>query len=359
MALTLSALRSELVHRLGDLRLAIWTTDELSGSLQRAYRMLAQNLHVFWDLAFLENLPAVFSVTTEADRADGFVMFDAGVANYTYADERRMLSDDAHRIGPAQATSPFESADGWLAGVAIGVPIPATAVLPATVVDINRGVWDQRGLNALVPASLSKVDRRYEITAGEVYGFTWQKDGVRTLRKVRVPAAATATYLITGGPWGILRQPTDVSSETITGTWGSPRRIPTLHPIGAAPDGEFWGLPRRPYQDRLGSRNFRAEVWRRGGGLTAETDACELPDRYARYLLDQAQSAAHLRNGPGQSLPLAAYYDARWQRHLARITRRLSRVHTFRQGVLGGDQAPMLAPPPRPSLPWPYGSVVR
>ena len=138
---------------------------------------------------------------------------------------------------------------------------------------------------------------------------------------------------------------------TQAATWGTMRQCNGQHPIGAS----YWGLPRRPYRD---GTNVRVEHARLGRSVTVETDTYELPDRYTAYLRDYALARCLGVNGPGQDRVLAAHYEQRWGRHLARIRRRLDARDRQRTGRLGAD-ASRVGPPPRPRLPWAYGSVVR
>jgi hypothetical protein len=407
MSLTLRQLQGEVSRRLGDSAAAIWPVPEVTSYLQAGYRQIATTLPVFWDVLYLENLPRGFSYTQPWERTylRGPATFDYGVANYTADFERRVAGDERLRYGPANHTSPFEATDGALSRAHATTTIPATADLPATVTALDRVTWDQRGIDALSKRVAEDSDSRYQFTRGEVYGYLWQQDGIRTLRKVRVPAAQADTVTVDGS-MGILRRPTDLSTDTVvlgeeepiggswglprslglggvtgtSGTWGSPRgvysgtvtgtwgvpraqpaftsyfglprRIPGQHPMGA----ERFGLPRRPYLERT---NVRVEHYRQGATFTALTDVCELPDRYALYLRDYAQARCYAREGPGHDPTLAAHFDQRWARGLARILRRVQTVTRERVTVLGGDGAPMMRRPPRPQLPWAYGSRVR
>lgn len=345
------------LRRLGDLGGTVWSLTEAEGHVQRGYDDLGTQFRVFWDQVYLENLPRGFSHTETweqvyIDRNPG--LFDYGQANYTMDDERGMFGtdrDERTQVGPANHTSPFEATDGLLSDAGASTAISATTDVPKTLTAIERVTWDDQTTEALRPRTQSRLDSRYELTKGEVYGFMWQKDGIRTLRKVRVPAESCATYTITGG-FGILRKPTDISGDTVTGTWGVPRRIPGMHPIGT----ESFGFPRRPYQE---TRNVRVEHYRRGRVLDNHVDECELPTRYALYLRDYACWQLLNRKGPGQDVQLAAHFKARWDRGITRLQSRITRMNRERAGVLGDRNRLGVAPPPTPSLPWNYGQVVR
>jgi hypothetical protein len=381
MSVSRHALRTQVLTRLGDLAQQIWTATEVELHLADAYKAIAQVCGVFYDWTYLENLPATFSYTAPWEKAwlDEVGGFDAGCANFTAEIDRQALGDGRDRRGPANATSPFEVTDGWQASVGASMAIPATADLPTTLTAIRRVTWDNRGIDALEARRMSRSDARYEITTGEVYGYIWQKDGIRTLRKVRVPAAPADSVQVTGsGSWGILREPVDLSTDRATPrawstpgfdaggfaadafytdrfdgvVWGVPRRIPGEHPLG--PD--YQGLPRRPFRE---GKNVRVEIARQGRAVTRDTDVWELPDRYTCYLRDYAMARCLARNGPGQDVTLAAHFQDRWQRAVARVTRRMQTVDTEHVSVMGGDARPLTRRPPRPSPPWPYGAEVR
>jgi hypothetical protein len=370
---TLGTIVAETLKGLGDPGAGVWTVEEIAGYVREGYQQLALQGRVFLDALYAENLPAGFSVTAAVDEADADFQF--GVANYTFDDERRLVTPERSAVGWANYTSPCEATGGWLDDCGAATTIRATTELPATVTEIARGTWDERTMTALDGRAIARTDTRYEITRGEVYGFLWRKDGVRTLRKVRVPAAAAATVTAEGS-WGGLRDPADLSDETVvpeTGpvgfqanafsdafftdpthvaVRGLPRQIPGEHPIGP----ESFGAPRRPYRDRT---NVRIEHWRHGRALTAAADVCELPDRYARYLRDYARAQALRRPGAGYNAELAAHYETRWNRGLARVTRRQQAVERERVGVLGGPPSGFGRRPPRARLPWQFGARVR
>ncbi len=233
MSVTLTALCTDVLGRLGDLEQQIWTTPEVTVHLQNAYETIAQR-QVFFDWVYLENLPTGFSYTALWENAYGYVAFDWGVANYTLDDERILFAtafgaDERQRLGPGGYTCPVEATDGWLADAGASTAISATVDVPRPVVRLDRVTWDQRGIDALSPQLMRGVDSRFQVTAGEVYGFMWRVDGVRTFRKVRVPAAQAATVTVNGS-WGILRDPTDLSGDPVVGSAVLPTRFTHTQP---------------------------------------------------------------------------------------------------------------------------------
>lgn len=352
--MTLGELRTQVLARLGDPAGAIWSVAEVDGLLHTACDAIAMQCELFWDWTYLENLPPSFSYTAAFER-DYLpeAGFNTGRATFSSEFERRLCPDVDERdmVGPGVCTSPFEATEGFLAAIGGPNDIPATAELPKTVTALSRVTWDARTIDAVDPRPVSLADARYELTPGEVRAYTYQKDGVRTLRKIRVPAAMAAVVTVNGS-WGGMRQVTDLSTDAVTGTWGLPRRIPGHHPIGT----ELFGLPRRPY---LEGTNVRVEHFRTGRPLLVPQDVCELPDRYALYLRDYVQAVCLEHAGPGQDVALAQFYRARWTRHLARLTKRVTLVDHEHAAVMGGTDTPLTRRPPVARLPWQYAERVR
>ncbi|HYE89032.1 MAG TPA: hypothetical protein VEA16_21930, partial [Vicinamibacterales bacterium] len=149
-----------------------WTATEIDGYLRQAYREIARAARCFWDMAYLENLPAGFSYTApfEADylaEIDGGI--DYGRANFTYSDERALMGDlldQGDRVGPANHTCPIEATDAWLSDCAASTAIPATADLPASCVAIDRPLWDRAAIGVMTPLDAERRDSRYETTEG-------------------------------------------------------------------------------------------------------------------------------------------------------------------------------------------------
>lgn len=338
----LKALRTDVYRHLGDPDHAVWDDLEIDLYLQQGLRELSTSIPLFWDWTYPENVPRGFSYTAEWEKRDGFVDFDYGHANYTLPDERRLLGDELDRVGPGNHTSPFEIA--FLDDAGASTAIPATATLPDSLTEISRVLWDQQAIDAYDHGTLMRADSRYELTTGEVFGYVWRKDGVRTLRKVRVPADLADTHTIEGG-FGILRVPTEISTDTVSGTFGVPRRIAGQHPLGSS---NGFGIPRRPYRE---GSNVRVEHWRLGS-------LDELPARYRDYLREYALFRCLDRAGPGQDRKLAVWHLVRWNRGLKRIRDRLGRYLASRIGRFG-EAAPVTTRPPRPRLPWQYGQRVR
>lgn len=358
---TFGQLIDETMTLAGDPDGAIWPRDDVRGHVVQGYKIVADKFPIFFDWTYAENLPAGWSVSQPWEllqlgsiAGGAAATFNYGVANFTAEFERRagrsIGFDERDRFGPANHTSPFEATDGLLSRAGASTDIPAVAELPKELTKLDRVTWDQRGLDPLEPRTFSRMDSRYEITKGEVYAYMWQKDGVRSLRKVRVPAAQCDTYVVEGS-WGIVRTIGDITTDTPTGSWGVPRIIEGQHPIG--PD--QWGLPRRFYRE---GKNVRVEMFRLGRPYENDFTVCELPPRYADYLKNYALSHLYGIPGPGYDAVLEDHYTKRFERDLKRIETRVQHVDREHVTVMGAGR-PNVTGPPRPKMPWPFGSRVR
>lgn len=348
----LNNLVERVLHRLGDSAQKIWTSEEIESYVERGAKELAVTARLVWDQVYLECFPPSFNHTGDFEVAYITDSWDFGRGNYTYDDEAPLLdaifeSDELRR---ANHTSP----DDLFFMEAVGASMIGEAVvqLPDDLTDVDRVTWDNRPIDAATHRRAEAHDSRYELTSGEVYAYTYGKDGPRALRRIRVPSSEADTYYHSG-TWGIARDIDDVTSEGVTGTWGIPRQLQGWHPMG---DTEGWGTPRRFYQD---GKNMRVEFYR-VSQIEDDYSGSELPDRYFLYLGDFAQWRALKRNGPGQNYPLAGIYEQRWKRNLARVQGRINRKWKAKTHVLGEIQSQRgKTGPPLAKLPWNYGSTVR
>lgn len=359
----LSNLCSRVLHRLGDSDQKIWDEDEIDSYILQAALEMATVTRLVWDRVYLENVPPGFSQTN--------------------AWEEGLLEHEFH-YGTAAVTAEWELEEGDRAGLwhadgvtwgthtspgdlhnydALGyAKMKGTAILPRTLVEIERSTWDERTMEALSTRDLIENDSRFQITEGEVLGYTWRQDGNRIYRKYRVPAEMAWLVEHDGG-FGIARNVDAVSEDDgVTGTWGIPRRLSGWHPIGSTVG---FGLPRRFYRDNL---NVKVEHWRKFVARCKMSEAIdgilprlagEIPRRYFLYITDYCQWKALWRNGPGQNYKMGQLYKDRWERNLGRLRSRIVRTNKERLGRLGGNDPSPRSKPPRPRLPWAYGSKVR
>lgn len=362
-ALRLANLCTRVLHRLGDSDRKIWDEPEIDGYLRQAALQIAVMVRLVWDQAYLEDVPPGFHCTSEFERGLLEFGFQYGVASCNheweleYGENAGLWTADDTRF--ANHTSPADLLHIVAAGAYItGEP---TLPVPVPLVEIERAAWDQRTMDAVAPRHMMDWDSRFELTQGEVIAYTWRKDGNRMLRKIRVPNQLP-TLMTTDGTWGIARNVADASLTSMSGTWGIPRRIEGWHPIGSTVG---YGTPRRFYYDQI---NVKIEFWRkfevecRLSNLVdgqIQRYAGELPRRYFMYMADYCQWRALIRQGPGQDYKMAQLYKDRWERNLGRLYERVQRRDQERVYRAGGNDPSPRGKPPRPRLPWQYGSKVR
>jgi hypothetical protein len=183
----------------------------------------------------------------------------------------------------------------WERAAITGFSATGVISVDPKILEIDRVEWEGRVLDPLNPAHLTISDPMYEQNSGNVYGYTWRKDGLMSLRLVN-------------------------------------------RPVSGSPDVEYWRL---------------------GTTVAVAADTFELPGYYARYLQHYALARCYHRQGPGQDHKLGGHYDGRWNRDLARVVKRLSVLDKQRIGRMGGGGGSGGIGPRRPKLPWNYGSVVR
>jgi len=344
VAKTLENLRDEICRRLGDSTHAVWTVDEIDAYAIDGYNRMAELTHCFWDIGYLENLPYSGDHTCawEIDYLSAGDIYQ-GEFKYTESWEIDYINN---ALGPANHVAPWE----WQNSYVTHQYFMATAKLPTDCYQIERATQDYQEVDPIPSARLEKLDSRYELDSGLVSGYLMDKDGIRTLRKYKIPSSVCGYYTV-DGTFGIMRDPSDITSEDIYGQWGIPRRIPDQHPCGPY----SFGLPRRVFKD---DDNFRIEFFRRGRSVSGDYDEFEMPDAYCKHIRFYGMWKALLREGPGQDLELAKHYESRWVIGLGRIGNRKIDVKSNRVGRMGGSVSKS-GRPPRPSLPWNYGRMSR
>lgn len=410
MSKTLADVRAEVLRRLGDTAQQIWTGNEVDAYLQDGYEQLAMTTGIFWETTCFPDDASSFNYTADFEVKDSYV--DSLIlwrANFTCVFERNWI-DNAP--GPANHTSFWEYDNGYVV-TALGrakedlpsdlcqieratwnsrrtVPLDSRELEYAdsryelTTGEVMGYLRDKDGVNTLrkwrVPSAFYAG---YSVTWSRSLAFTRTGFGEESydaelLDRANYTAAFETDYAPSGttGPsnhnhvWeetygyvlttlararaplrGCLRVPTGLSTETVTGQWGTPRRIPGQHPMT-----DQWGLPRRPF---LEANNFRLE-YRRRGRLIGLDRTFELPDRWVKHLRCYALSKALDRQGAGQDKELAAHYGSRFAIGLARVQKRRPMAIRPRSIVMGaGSDSAARVRPPKPKLPWNYGQVVR
>lgn len=350
MAKTLGSEINKVLYRLGDTSQTIWTVDEVRSYIREGYDKLAIMTGCFWDQAYMEDRLTTANLTNdwEVDYLDANQEATWGIFKYTSPDEQDYLEPGEIEMGPTSLNHDWESA--YLDPTFFFYR--ATDTLPEDLYQVDRAVWDWKKIEPVRSVQLENIDRRYWVQNGEVIGYILDKDGLRTFRKWRVPSVQAQEYTITEVSWGIMRSPADISADTVMGTWGIPRRIPSMHPMGNTGG---WGFPRRPFQE---TKNTRIEFSRRGRPLDVDDDEFELPDRYVAYVRHYALWKALERDGDGQDLDYAAHWQGRFLAGVARMLVRKNALAKNQRNEISDARMVNLGKPPLARYPWQYGRVV-
>lgn len=322
----------------------IWTAAELSEYIQEGYNALTLATGCLWATDVAPDYAYAFTHTSafESDYFDaGWRM--AGCAQFTHEFERDYINN---ANGPANHTQHWEYNGGYVETF-IGT---ALVDLPEDLYEIERATWNTKKVEAIRSRHLEGDDSRYELNKGQVEAYTQDKDGLRRLRKWRVPSSPYVPYSLDDEDeiWGVLVQITEIDSDTPIGQWGDFVQVAGEHAFGD-PFGIIVGIYKEP-------NNMRMEYRRRGAELSEEQDF-EIPERYQKYVRHYAEARALEREGPGQDLELASHYQARYEAGVQRMLKRKQAMQFQRKSVLGGG-APRVTNP-RVRLPWQYGEVVR
>lgn len=229
--------------------------------------------------------------------------------------------------------------------------VAAVVDIPEEVYEIERAVWNSIRLEALRSRFLEENDSRYELNRGEVEAYTEDKDGLRKLRKWRVPSVPYVPYPLDDENeiWGVLIDVTDITDEQPIGTWGDFVSIPTQELMG-----DPFGIICAIYKE---TNNVRIEFSRRAFPLSDNQDF-EIPVRAEIYIQHYVMARALEREGEGQDVKLAAYYQSRYEAGVARTLKRKQAVQYQRKYVLGGSSNTGTKKP-LARLPWQFGKIVR
>lgn len=393
---TLKGLRDKVLNRLGDADVQIWTEAEIEGYVKDGYNALCKAGLLLWDLAYLENLPYTGNYNHAWEADIGFytsspIRTRQGRFNVTQPWELTAYRgpDSYEPLLVANHTAPWERLSGELDVT----NIPAVARLPEAYLETDRVTNDFEKISPKRSVELEEeID--YETLKGRVEAYIQDKDGLRNMRKWRVPstaasehdyighygaiAAATDGEAVTAGGMridefartadgaldasdrarmlsvgfslpgsssssasGTFAGLPDLADSPIIGSRGIPVVLPGYFPIGGP-----WGFPVRLIEE---SNNFRVEHFRRGRDL--DDHVFEIPRAYVKYVRHYALYRALGKDGDGQDLKLAEHYKKRYLIGLARIENRKSAIHENRAGIIGDRSPDSTRRPGRPQPP--------
>ncbi len=342
---TQGELIDNVLKRLSDTAEQVWTRPEIARYGNEGLRRLSSDTLCVWDTLFLEDSATTGNYTCDAELQymDGG---DVICAQFSYT-----APSDADYLDPGQLDlGPTNHTHLWETAYLTETYFRAVYQLPEDLAELERATWDYKRIEALRSSELESADSRYQINNGEVLGYLRDKDGWRSFRKWRVPAAAADSFTITGY-LGLIRTPTDVSAETVLGSWGVCRRLPTMHPTRSA---QGFGFPRRPFKD---IRNTKVEHSRHATELENDDSVFEIPERYVKYVRNFVLFRCYERNGLGQDLQLSSFFKQRYDEGVLRIKARMKALNAYRRNIVGETQQSD-GRPPRARLPWQYGRVV-
>lgn len=153
----------------------------------------------------------------------------------------------------------------------------ATYVIPTSYNfhQMDRAEWDYWAVNPFPARQLMAVNGRFETSGQRPLSYLMEGDGIDTLRKIGVPtAASTNTFMI-----------------------------------------EFFAV----------------------GDLIDANAAIEIPTRYLIYISHGVKAKAYRRDGDGQSLKMADFWNARYEDGIEMVMRRKERLVRRRISNIGND----------------------
>jgi len=188
----------------------IWDGTELTDYIQEGYEALTLATGCLWETATLPDYVAAFNYTASWE-FDFFIAGNriSGLAQFTAEFERDFLNNAR---GPANLNFHWEYNQGYAPG---DVFTEGVVTLPDDLYEIERATWDTQRIEALRSRFLENDDSRYELNKGNVEAYTQDKDGLRRLRKWRVPSTPYVPYEVEGDLFGVLVRIDDVTTDPI------------------------------------------------------------------------------------------------------------------------------------------------
>ncbi len=318
----LHTLAKDTAYRLDDEGNTVWSRAEIELYVRDGYEALARETKCIFDIHVCDNMPQTGNYSTDLERSlaeqrPGMGLTDTP-GHFTAEHERNLTTKSLG--GPTPATSPSEG--GYFDDFEMPTLVP-TGRLPDGVVDVLRVSWNQITLTAMGSQQLRQLDTQYETRQGDPRFWTWDKDGLMTIRLAPIPNG-DASYNTVDGSRGTQKQ-TDETGITVVGTRGFLRER-----TGSFPAGGPRGTPRRRHPE---TNNIKVELARLGRDPQAHD--FELPRSFLKYVVFWAMYQALKRQGPGQDSKLASHYKDRYELGKQRMTRRLDKISREYAGRIG------------------------
>lgn len=294
MAKTLSGVATDVQERLGDTAATVWTAAEIKRYLKEAYSLIASKTLCFWEEEFINDAASTANINHPFE--EQYVPSGTTVHGvFTHTVDWETRYMSGPVYGPTNHTADWEITNEYVSFVG-----KAVYDLPDNLIQMERVTWDNRRIEPLTIQEIERADWQFLTQTGQPQGYAMEGDGLRQLRKWPIPeVSATGTTL-----------------------------------------------------------NTKIEYFRKGTALSGDSSEFELPDRYVKYCRNYAMFRCLEREGPGQSLTLAAFWRSRWSEGIGRLIKRRSallkvRPHGYAPEIKSQGGIP------RPKLPWQYGEVVR
>ncbi len=323
----------------------IWPEDELSGYVQEGYDDLVMRTGCLLGVALAPDYAFAFNYTQPFEAELITEGYADGPAQFTTEFERNYI-DNAQ--GPANHTEHWEFNLGYVTITEVS----GLVTLPEDLLEIERATWNTLFLDARRSRDFEALDARYELNKGQVESYIQDKDGLRVLRKWRVPSAPYIPYSFDASSddgLGIIRDLTGIATVTVVSDG-----FGDLVQVDGVEVFEDFGILGPVYKEQ---NNMRIEYRRRGLPLSMDQDF-EIPERYQVYVRHYALARAYERDGDGQDLALSEHYQSRYEVGVERMLRRKNAMRFQEKRVLGGGNIRSDVRP-RLRMPYNYGSAVR
>lgn len=398
MSITLKEVRGDVLRRLGDTTetpdaARVWSEDEIDNYIRDGAREFCMATKILWDMRHVDDLPFTANYNA-AWELPFFKVEEAihGPASFSAPDDK-----DFQSTTPSPANHQYvDERDFFLTGVGDDL-ISSVERMPDSLYQVDRVTWDGFKAIPLQSRKMARIDNYFEVIRGRVFGYLLDRDGLRNIRKWKVPAAR-ALYYVTFGKFGVLRASAQSDEQvdavgrihidqfgmifssaldrgpstfgqftsgigvegfasiadplTDLGEFGEDsvnwrpgilRRLPGYFPANGPR-----GFVKRLSQD---GTNTRVEFYRRPHALVGSNSIFEIPDYMLMHVRSYALWKAFAKKGPGQDLKFAAHFKTRYAAGVARTIARTQAIYASKIWRMGGSGSQIYQKKPYAALP--------